>query len=62
MSSFFTFATTALVIGAAIIYQKPLSNILTNIARKAGANPSAPASAWIDEQVLIPVGIRPLNW
>jgi hypothetical protein len=33
MSSVWTFATVALAIGAAIIYQKPIANILTNIAQ-----------------------------
>ena len=43
MSSFFTFATIALVIGAAITYQKPLTNILTNLAQKAGQAASPPS-------------------
>jgi hypothetical protein len=36
MSSVWTFATVVLAIGAAILYQKPIANILTNIAQKAG--------------------------
>jgi hypothetical protein len=30
------FSATALVIGATIIYQKPIGNILTNLAQKVG--------------------------
>jgi hypothetical protein len=41
MSSIWTFAATALVIGAAIIYQKPIANILSSIAQKAEQTPTA---------------------
>ena len=40
MGTIWTFAAVAAIIGGAIIYQKPLTNILINLAQKAGQIPS----------------------
>jgi hypothetical protein len=45
MGSVWSFAAIATIIDGAIIYQKPLSNILINLAQKAGQTPSSTTAA-----------------
>jgi hypothetical protein len=61
MSSVWTFATVVLAIGAAILYQKPIANILTNIAQKAGQQSTPTPTSSAQQQQQQPSSSGPTN-